>query len=436
VAGDRAQLSLLGLSAELAEIVGAGHVTQAARDLAAAGVSVLPTGAPAWLVRPSSAAEIAQLVRLAGDRGAVVIPVGTATRRPSGRGADRPRIILDVKRMTHVLHLDETSLVVQVQAGLTGLGLEELLLPRGLTIGDVPPAALRSTIGGMLSVRTPGKTSPRQGFIEASVLGLSAVLADGRTVHTRVAPRRATGPDLQRALLGAEGALGVITGATLRIHRRAEARLLDSARFPSLAHAVEAVFAALRRDAQPAAVRIYDAAEARAHLGGDPGGAVLVAGTVGPPELAAIDRDLLAEEGRARGASPLGPGPAEIWWRRRFGHHVPGPTPPPPALEIAAGPMELAAVADAVVRAAAGAGRAARVHIARFDLDGACVFVTLLDGDRPDPFGPARAPVEEQARAAGGQLVGDRDPAFEPYLEALRRELDPRGVFAPALGLP
>src|SRR5262249_7071874 len=197
------------------------------------------------------------------------------------------------------------------------------------------------------------------------------------------------------------------------------------ARFPSIGHAVEAVAAALRRDARPAAVRGYDADEARAHLRGEGArrGALPVAGTVGPPELATVDPDPLAEEGPARGAPPLRPRPAEIWWRRRFGHPVPGPTPPPPALEIAATPDALAAVAAAATAAAAGAGRRARVHVARFDIDGACVFVTLLDGERPDPFGPARAP------AAGGAPVGGgRAPASAPSLGARRRELPPRGV--------
>src|SRR5262249_9924035 len=216
------------------------------------------------------------------------VPHGAGPRGPSAPGADRPRFVVDVKRLTHVLFLDETSLVAQVQAGLTGLGLEELLLPRGLTLGDFPPAALRSTIGGMLSVRTPRKASPRHRPVEEAVRGVSAVLADGRTVHTRVAPRRATGPDLARLILGAEGTLGVVTGATLRIHRRAEARLLDAARFPSLALACEAVFAALRLDARPAAVRVFDAAEARAHLGAGVAAkreAILVSGTVRPPAL-------------------------------------------------------------------------------------------------------------------------------------------------------
>jgi len=434
VAGGEPGLSArVELGAALAEIAGVGHVSSATRDLAAGGVSMLPTGAPpAWLVKPGSAAEIASIVRLAGEVGAAVVPIGTATRRPSTRGADRPRFIVDLKRLTHVLFLDETSLVVQVQAGLTGLGLEELLLPRGLTLGDFPPAALRSTIGGMLSVRTPGKVSPRHGLIEEAVLGVSVVLADGRTVHTRVAPRRATGPDLARLILGAEGTLGILTGATLRIHRRAEARLLDAARFPSLASACEAVAAALRLDARPAAVRVFDAAEARAHLGpgvAGKGEAVLVSGTVGPPDLAALDREILAEAGRARGATPLGPGPAEIWWRRRFGHAVPGPVPPPPALEIAARFSAIASIAEAAVTAASAAGRAARLHVSRFAADGACIFVTLLDGDKPDPLGPARGRVEEAARLAGGHLVGESDPTFAPYFAALKQALDPKGIF-------
>src|SRR5207249_2492106 len=78
----------------------------------------------------------------------------------------------------------------------------------------------------------------------------------------------------------------------------AETRLLDSARFPSVGAAIDTVMAALRRDARPAAVRVFEDGEARAHLGGDaagPGEAVLCAGTVGPADLAAVDRDLLGE---------------------------------------------------------------------------------------------------------------------------------------------
>jgi FAD/FMN-containing dehydrogenase len=84
--------------------------------------------------------------------------------------------------------------------------------------------------------------------IEDAVAGVSAVLADGRTVHTRVAPRRSTGPDLLRARCGSEGTIGFITSAVLRIHPKPEARLVAAYILPSVDAAVSAVLLALRED--------------------------------------------------------------------------------------------------------------------------------------------------------------------------------------------
>ena len=146
-------------------------------------------------VSPGGESEVAQLAALGKQHGATLIPVGKGGRSTPTDDLRR-QLLLNMRRMNHVLHLDELSLVVHVQAGISGLELEKALNKRGLTIGDFPPAALGSTIGGMLSVRTPGKSARRHGTFEDSVLGLSAVLADGRLLHTRVAPRRASGPDL------------------------------------------------------------------------------------------------------------------------------------------------------------------------------------------------------------------------------------------------
>src|SRR5688500_11175765 len=171
-----------------------------------------------------------------------------------------------MRRLTHVIHLDEHSLVAHVQAGLTGIELEQILVPRGLSIGDYPPVVLASTLGGIIAVRTPGKSSARHGVFEDAVLGVSAVLADGRTVHARIAPRRATGHDLMRALCGSEGTIGLITSVVVRLHRRPEARFVAAYVLPSMDKAITAVYLALREEAQPSGVRIYDAEEARAHF--------------------------------------------------------------------------------------------------------------------------------------------------------------------------
>src|SRR5919202_1262432 len=121
--------------------------------------------------------------------------------------------------------------------------------PRGASRRARRPRSRRSY--DVPLARTPGKSSARHGFFEDAVVGVSAVLADGRTVHTRVAPRRATGPDLARALCGSEGTIGFITSAVLRIHPRPESRLVAAYVLPSLDAAVSAVYLALREEAAP-----------------------------------------------------------------------------------------------------------------------------------------------------------------------------------------
>jgi len=186
---------------------------------------------PCFRVVPGSAAEVAEVIRRAGANGAAIHPVG-AGGRPSRIDKDpkgeRARVFISTQRLDQVLQLDEQSLLVHAQVGLTGLDLERILAPRGLSIGDYPPVVLTSSLGGIIAVRTPGKSSARHGFFEDAVVGVSAVLADGRTVHTRISPRRATGPDLSRALCGSEGTIGFITSAVLRIHTKPEQRSMAS----------------------------------------------------------------------------------------------------------------------------------------------------------------------------------------------------------------
>ena len=182
-----ATTALTALHDELVSAVGAEHVTP---------VDTAPGG---WRVVPGSAAEVAEVVRRVRERGATIHPLGAGGRARLGPGAPgahaaladpRPRVYVSTRRLDQVLQLDETSLLVHAQAGLTGLELERVLTPRNLSIGDYPPVVLTSSLGGILAVRTPGKSSARHGFFEDAVVGVSAVLADGRTVHTRVAPRR------------------------------------------------------------------------------------------------------------------------------------------------------------------------------------------------------------------------------------------------------
>jgi len=384
-------------------------------------------------VVPGSPAEVADVIRRAAEVRSPVHPVG-AGGRPSGlaraSGAP-PAVFISTSRLDQVIQLDERSLLVHAQAGITGLDLERILAPRGLSLGDYPPVVLTSSLGGIIAVRTPGKSSARHGFFEDAVVGVSAVLADGRTVHTRVAPRRSTGPDLARALCGSEGTIGFITSAVLRIHLRPEHRLVAAYALPSIDSAVSAIYLALREEAAPSGLRIYDGDETVEHFNGTrlpPGHVLLVAATAGPTDLAACDRDLITSAVIAEGGATTDQALADTWWRRlHAGEATPGRAPD---LQIMATPSKLRAVYHAVITEARRAGATARAHISRFDPDGAVVFFTFdKDGGPADDAITGAA--ERTAQAAGGWLLGARAVKLDAYLRALRDELDPKRIMNP-----
>jgi FAD/FMN-containing dehydrogenase len=383
-----------------------------------------------WRVTPGSAAEVAEVIRRSRAHQAAVHPIG-AGGRPTRIADERSRVHIATKRLDQVLQLDETSLLVHAQAGLTGLDLERILAPRNLSIGDYPPVMLTSSLGGIIAVRTPGKSSARHGFFEDAVVGLSAVLADGRTVHTRIAPRRATGPDLARALCGSEGTIGFITSAVLRIHQRPESRLVAAYVLPSIDAAVNAVYLALREEAAPSGLRIYDTEEAGLHYAGltlPAGHTLLCAGTAGPTDLATCDRDLITSAVVAEGGAMTDQALADLWWRRL---HAGEPTPgPQPTLQVMATPSKLRPVYHAVAAELASLGGSARAHISRFDADGAVVFFTLERGGAAADD-DAVAAAERAAQAAGGWLLGARAQKLDTYLRALRDVLDPDRLMNP-----
>lgn len=407
------------LGRELVTAVGADHVE---------GLDV-----DHYRVSPGSAAEVAEVIRRAGAHKAAVHPVGSGGRPQRGLDA-RPRVFISTRRLDQVLQLDETSLLVHAEAGLSGLELERILTPRNLSIGDYPPVVLASSLGGLLSVRTPGKSSARHGFFEDAVVGVSAVLADGRTVHTRVAPRRSTGPDLSRALCGSEGTIGFITSAVLRIHQRPEARLLAAYVLPSLDAAVSAVLLALREEAAPSGLRIYDAAETAEHFDGlvlPAGHALVCAATAGPTDLAACDRDLITSAVNAEGGSSTELALAELWWRRL---HAGEPTPgPSPSLQVMATPSKLRGVYHAVAEAVGARGGKSRAHISRFDADGAVAFFTFTPSATAghDELATLISAAETVAAGAGGWLLGARAVKLDAYLDALRAAIDPDRIMNP-----
>ncbi len=384
---------------------------------------------------PSSSSEVSQLAIAASTHGGSLIPVGKGGRSMPTDDL-RPQILLNMGRMNHVLHLDPISQVVHAQAGITGLALEALLGKRNLTLGAFAPAGLGSSLGGLLAVRTPGKSSRQHGTLEDTVLGISAILSDGRMMHTRVAPRRATGPDFARLLCGSEGTLGIITSAHLRVHDLPESRLLAAFRLPNMQEAFTAVRLAMREEASPAAMRIYDAAEVKTHLDehctGDE--AILVAATSGPTSLAACDRDLIASAVTAVGGTRTREDIAAVWWERRSGESD-AAKPPDPNLQVSATPRMLGPVYAAIQDATGEAGLTCRAHASRFDKDGGVLFASILgpDGELVPTQDPKLLAISNAAESAGAYLLGKPNASLQGYFDRLRDALDPGNLLNPGV---
>ena len=177
-------------------------------------------GADALLVAPGSTDEVAETVRVAGAHRVPVSPSGGGTGLVGGQiatGGPRP-VILSLERMRAIraVHADENVLVAEAGAILAEVqGAAE-------AAGRLFPLSLASEgsarIGGLLSTNAGGVNVLRYGNARDLCLGIEAVMPDGSVLHGLKRLRKDnTGYDLRHLLIGAEGTLGVITAAALRL---------------------------------------------------------------------------------------------------------------------------------------------------------------------------------------------------------------------------
>jgi D-lactate dehydrogenase (cytochrome) len=159
--------------------------------------------------------------------------------------------------------LHEADLDCIVQPGVTRKALNEYLRSSGLFF-PVDPGA-DASLGGMAATRASGTNAVRYGTMRDLVLGLTAVLADGRFVTTGGRARKsAAGYDLTRLLIGSEGTLGVITSLTLKLYGIPETILSGVCVFDTLEGACNATITALQMGLPLARIELLDEVQIRA----------------------------------------------------------------------------------------------------------------------------------------------------------------------------
>jgi len=307
--------------AELEKIVGAAALDERpVRDLWPAAVMRERAGAqPARVLvaRPSGRDQVAAILRWATEHRVAVTPLGGGSGVCGAVGPQSGEVVLDMSALDRILEIDEVNLTCRAEAGVNGYELEKKLNERGLTLGHFPSSLPGTTVGGLVSTRSTGQQSSLYGGIEAMVIGLAVVLPDGTFAAPRPGPRSALGPALHELWIGAEGALGVILGAELRVHRLPPRVLGRAYAFPSLQLGLDAMREVMQSGIRPLVMRLYDAEDAAfSGFDLDDGWCALVIANAGLEEIAAAES--AAVKRIAGEAKDLGEGPWERWQKHRF----------------------------------------------------------------------------------------------------------------------
>jgi alkyldihydroxyacetonephosphate synthase len=282
------------------------------------------TSGPLCVVSPTAVAQIVTLLSYANTHRLAVVPFGAGSGVCGGVLPGEHDIVIDLRRMDRILEINETALLVRVQAGMMGNAFEAALNAAGYSAGHFPQSIDVSTVGGWVSTRAAGQYSTRYGNIEDIVLALEAVLPNGQVLRTRVGPRSATGPDLRQLFLGAEGTLGVVTEVTLRIFPRPDTSVGQAFSFASLHDGLEAIRRFTRAGWRPPVVRLYDGVEtARLFPAASTGSNVLLLLlSEGPAALTAAEIAACTALCGAQGGTAIGTDPVDHWLKER--NLVPG----------------------------------------------------------------------------------------------------------------
>jgi D-lactate dehydrogenase (cytochrome) len=201
------------------------------------------------VLRPGSTAEVAAICKLASEHGIALVPQGGNTGLVGGQTPHNGEVVVSLKRLDRIREVDTASNTMTCEAGV----VLQIAQQRAAEVDRLFPLSLGAegscTIGGNLSTNAGGTAALAYGVAREMALGLEVVLADGRVLNALSKLKKDnTGYDLRNLFIGAEGTLGIITAATLKL-------------FPK-PRAIETAFVGLKSPAQ--ALKLLSIAQAEA----------------------------------------------------------------------------------------------------------------------------------------------------------------------------
>jgi D-lactate dehydrogenase (cytochrome) len=170
------------------------------------------------VLRPGSTAEVSAICRLATEQRIALVPQGGNTGLVGGQTPHHGEVVVSMRRMDRIRDIDTASNTMTCEAGV----VLQVAQQRASDMDRLFPLSLGAegscTIGGNLSTNAGGTAALAYGVAREMALGLEVVLADGRVLNALSKLKKDnTGYDLRNLFIGAEGTLGIITAATLRL---------------------------------------------------------------------------------------------------------------------------------------------------------------------------------------------------------------------------
>ena len=204
-----------------------------------------------------STEEVIEAVRICAAYRFPIIPFGTGTSLEGHIAALGGGLCIDTSNMNTILRVCAQDMDVTVQAGVRRKQLNQYLRDTGLFFPIDPGAD--ASLGGMTATRASGTNAVRYGTMRENVMGVTAVMPDGRILRTaRRARKSAAGYDLTRLMVGSEGTLGIITEITLRLYGQPEAITAAVCSFTNLAGAIDTVIQTIQAGVLIARIELLD----------------------------------------------------------------------------------------------------------------------------------------------------------------------------------
>jgi alkyldihydroxyacetonephosphate synthase len=235
----------------------------------------------------------------------------------------RPGIVIDLRSMHRIRGISTQDRSAWVEAGVVLKDLSDALEQQGFILGHDPWSLPVATVGGAISTNGLGYLAGRYGSMGDQVLALTVVLPDGGILRLPALPAQSVGINLSHLFIGAEGTMGIITEAVLRIFPKPERRRVYAFAFPSFEAGLQAVLDMLTIGMRAAIADYGD-------YFGPPSAVKMRRGMSASPEpptlylvLEGFREEVEAQEKRAlaicrrRGGGDLGREEATRFWRRR-----------------------------------------------------------------------------------------------------------------------